>query len=94
VGEEERTGCGGWFSFLFRFRESWHLRGDRSRRGDISQDRRLEWTPMQPRHLQKVFLFDTFDACILGMGSQGHIGLSEPVVQGLGMNPKQTSTGC
>jgi hypothetical protein len=49
---------------------------------------------MQPRHLQKVFLFYTFDARISGMGSQGQIGLSEPVAQGLGMNPKQTSTGC
>ena len=49
---------------------------------------------MPPRHLQKVFLFDTCDACISGMGSQRQIGLSEPVVQGLGMNPKQTSTGC
>jgi len=53
-----------------------------------------EWTPMPSGHLQEVFLRHTFDACIGRMGSQGEIGLFEPVVQGLGMDPKHASTRC
>jgi hypothetical protein len=42
--------------------------------------------------LQEVFLCHTFEACIAGVGRQGERGRFEPVVQGLGMNPKQAST--
>src|SRR6266566_2060869 len=41
---------------------------------------------------QKVFLCHTFEACIGWVGRPGELGRFEPVVQGLGMNPKQSST--
>ena len=49
---------------------------------------------MQAGYLLQVFLRHTFDTCIRRVGGQRHIGLFEPVVQGLGMNAKQTSTVC
>jgi len=49
---------------------------------------------MQSRHLLQVFLRHTFHTCIRRVCGQGHIGLFEPVVQGLGMNTQQTSTVC
>jgi hypothetical protein len=42
--------------------------------------------------LPEVFLCHTFEACIGWVGRQGERGRFEPVVQGLGMNPKQSST--
>ena len=48
---------------------------------------------MPSGHLQEMVLRYTFDACIARMGSQGEIGLAQPVMQGLRMNPKQLSTG-
>jgi len=41
-----------------------------------------------------VFLRHTGDTCIRRVSGQGHMGLFEPVVEGLGMNAKQTSTVC
>jgi len=42
-------------------------------------------------HLQEVFLRHAGDAGIGRMGSHGHIGFFEPMVQGLGMDPKHAS---
>ncbi len=94
VGHGQRTGTGCRFPFLFRHREGLHLRGNESRRGCIQQPRCLERTAMQAGYLVQVFLHHTFDPCVPRMGSQGHIRLFEPVVEGLGMNAKQTSTVC
>src|SRR6266566_6221433 len=47
---------------------------------------------MSSSQFQEVFLGHTFEACIAGVGSQGQIGRGEPMVQGLGMNSKQSST--
>jgi hypothetical protein len=49
---------------------------------------------MSSSHLQEVFLRHTCDACICRMASQRQIGLAQPVVQGLGMNPKHSCTRC
>jgi hypothetical protein len=49
---------------------------------------------MQAGYLLQMFLHHTFDPCIRRVGNQEHIGLFEPVVEGLGMNAKQTSTVC
>jgi hypothetical protein len=49
---------------------------------------------MQAGYLLQVFLRHTFDTCICRVGGQGHVGLFEPVAEGLGMNAKQTSTVC
>ena len=47
---------------------------------------------MQASYLLQVFLRHTFNPCVRRMGSQGHIGFFEPVVQRLWMNTKQTGT--
>jgi hypothetical protein len=72
--------------FRLVFRRGWSLPrgGNGTNRG-----RRLQGTPMQVRYLLDVFPCHTADACIRGMSSQGHMGLLEPIVQGLGMNPQQ-----
>jgi hypothetical protein len=49
---------------------------------------------MPSGHLLEVLLPHTFHTCIGRMGSQGEIGLGQPVAQGLGMNPKHASTRC
>jgi hypothetical protein len=49
---------------------------------------------MQPRHLLDLFQGHTFDACICQMSNDWHMGLCEPVVQGLGMNTQHPSTVC
>src|SRR5205807_7562119 len=74
------------------FRHGWSL--PLSGKNGTSRGRRLEWTTMQARHLLDLFQGHTFDACIGGMSSQWHIGLLEPVVQGLGMNTQHLRTVC
>ncbi len=75
VGEGERTSFHSWFSFIFRPGESWHLRGDRRRRGCISQNRRLKWAAMQAGYLVQVLLRHTCDAGICRVGGQRNSGL-------------------
>ena len=40
---------------------------------------------MQAGYLLQVFLRHTFDTCICRVGGQGHVGLFEPVAEGLGV---------
>jgi len=94
VGEGERTSFHSWFSFIFRPGESWHLRGDRSRRGCISQNRRLKWAAMQAGYLVQVLLRHTCDAGICRVGGQRNSGLFEPVAECFGMNAEQASAVC
>jgi len=94
-GEEgERTSCRSWFSFMFRPRASWQLRGDRRRRGSLSQNRRLKWAAMQAGYLVQVLRRHTFDAGICRVGGQRKSGLFEPVAECFGMNAEQTSAVC
>jgi hypothetical protein len=66
--------------------------GCRASRKPWSRRKIRHWTFMPSGHLQEIFLHHAFDACIGRMGSQWHIGLFEPVLQGLGMNPQHAST--
>jgi len=80
-----RQGLSEWQVFRLIFRRGWSLpRGGNG----TNCGRKLQGTPMQVRHLLDVFPLHTADACIRRMSSQGHMGLLEPIVQGLGMNPK------
>jgi hypothetical protein len=90
----ERTGDASRFPLVFRYAGGLHLRGNERRRGGIQRPRCLERTAMPAGYLLQVFLRHTFDTCIRGVGGQGRMDLLEPVVQGLGMNAKQTSTVC
>src|SRR5947208_3250607 len=94
VGKGERTSCGSWFSFLFTPRASWHLRGDRRRRGCSSQNSRLKWAAMQAGYLVQILLRHTFDAGICRVGSQRKSGLFEPVAERFGMNAEQAGAVC
>src|SRR5260370_1414645 len=93
-GEGERTSWRSWFSFMFRSRASWHLRGDRRRRGSLSQNRRLKWAAMQAGYLVQILRRHTFDAGICRVGGQRNSGLFEPVAECFGMNAEQTSAVC
>src|SRR5712691_8122563 len=91
VGEGERSSCGSRFSFIFRPRESWHLRGKSRRRGCIYQNRRLKWAAMQAGYLLQILLRHPFDAGICRVGSQRKIGLFELVAESFGMNAERAS---
>jgi hypothetical protein len=49
---------------------------------------------MQAGYLVQVLRRHTCVTGICRVGSQGHIGLFEPEVQGLGMNPKHLGACC
>src|SRR5260370_34028991 len=76
-------------SLLFRYVESLRLRHDRTSCGS-----RAEWATVQGCYLLNLFLCHAFNACIRGMSCERYVRLLKPVVEGLGMNAKQTSTVC
>jgi len=76
-------------SLRFRCVESLPLRLDWTNCG-----RSMEWATVRGCYVLDLFLCHAFAACIRGMSYERDIRLLEPVVEGLGMNTKQTSSVC
>src|SRR5258708_1040432 len=76
-------------SLMVRGVESLRLRHDRTSCG-----RGVEGGIVQGWCLLDLFLCHAFNACIRGMSCERDVRLLKPVVEGLGMNAKQTSSVC